>query len=357
MKETCFILMPFREPLNDYYKEIICPAVTNTGLTPLRADEIYGTQSIILDIVQQISNAKILIADLTFRNPNVTYELGVAHSLKKPVIMLVQDINDVPFDLNHHRIIHYDTTKVKWDLKLSQNIEETIKAVLLNPENSKPFDIDFFENKISPSLKKLLASTTQKFKIKLSISEDIYVDENGNCELIKKRNVTALSDITHELFETYVDKPGKVTVKKVFDEQLKKDLDFFTYEETDLSHSFFVIFDETKVKGTVFNHLITISAENYLSDIIDKGVGYRRTFIYFNTKLDNLRENYYFPNIPIFKKLKAYIHKHPKTSLIGKEIVPEETEKYLIFRVYHDNLLRYTPEFEIKFEITSHNNV
>ncbi len=354
MKNTCFIIMPFRDPLNEYYTEIIKPAVITSGLSPVRADEIFGTQSIIKDVVQQISSAKLLIADLTYRNPNVMYELGVAHSLNKPVIMLVQNTEDIPFDLKHLRIIVYNTTKVKWDNKLQTDIEHTIDAVLKNPNDSRLFDIKFVTTEIGPALKKMLAAITQNYKLKLSITEDIVVDEIGNCVLKKKRNVTALTDITHELFETYIDKPGKIVVEKVFDEQLKKDIEHVTYEETELSHSFFIIFDDIKRKGSIFNYLVQLRADNYLSDIVDKGIGYRRTFGYFQARIESVREIYFFPNTSIYENLQVSIYKHPVSEMIGKKIVPEIIDGFKVYRINHDHLIDYTPEIEIKFELISH---
>lgn len=354
MKETCFVIMPFREPLNEYYSEIIKPAIHKSGLFPVRADEIYGTQSIIKDIVEKIFESKLLIADLTYRNPNVMYELGVAHSLNKPVIMLVQSTDDIPFDLKHLRTIVYETTKVRWHEKLQESIENTITAVLDKPEDSKAFDLKL-RTELGPSLKKMLARTTQDFKIKLSTTEEIFVDEKGNCELKKKRNITALSDITHQLFETYIDKPGKVKVSRAFDEQLKKDIEVVSYEETESSHSFFIIFDDIKRKGTIFNYSITLNAENYLSDIVDKGIGFRRIFGFFQTRIEGIREKYYFPNSRIYENLKVTIYKHPISDMVGREIIPYINHEYKIYEINHDNLIDHTPEIEIKFEITSHN--
>jgi hypothetical protein len=61
--------MPFRDPFGDYYKTILKPAVQSVGLECKRADEIYGTQRIITDIWNSIWSAKVVIADLTKKNP------------------------------------------------------------------------------------------------------------------------------------------------------------------------------------------------------------------------------------------------------------------------------------------------
>ncbi len=105
----CFILMPFGEPFDEIYRQIIHPVVLQEGLEPLRADDIYTPGSIMEQIRSAIQQARICIADLSGRNPNVLYELGIAQALGKPTVLLSQDITDVPFDVRHLRIIPYST--------------------------------------------------------------------------------------------------------------------------------------------------------------------------------------------------------------------------------------------------------
>jgi hypothetical protein len=105
--KLCFIIMPFTDKLNPIYESIIRPVIKDLKLKSLRADEIFTSKPIVDDIWENIKKAKFLIADLTDRNANVFYELGLAHALNKDVILLTQDIDDVPFDLRHYRIIVY----------------------------------------------------------------------------------------------------------------------------------------------------------------------------------------------------------------------------------------------------------
>ena len=121
-EKLCFIIMPYTDKLNPIYENIIKPVIKDLKLECLRADEIFISKPIIEDIWNNIKKARFIIADLTDRNPNVFYELGLAHALNKEVIMLTQDINDVPFDLKHFRIIVYQDSiagadKLKSDLK------------------------------------------------------------------------------------------------------------------------------------------------------------------------------------------------------------------------------------------------
>jgi Domain of unknown function (DUF5919) len=129
MPDKCFVLMPFTEPFNDYYKTILVPAIKAAGFESIRADEIYGTKPIIEDIFDNIRNSTALVADVTGKNPNVNYELGVAHALNRPVVILSQSIDDIPFDYRHLRAIIYDTKKVDWVSELMSKITNTLRSI------------------------------------------------------------------------------------------------------------------------------------------------------------------------------------------------------------------------------------
>ncbi|MDX6274148.1 MAG: hypothetical protein QOJ92_1358 [Frankiales bacterium] len=134
---TCFIMQPFSAPLGGYYELIFKPAVEQAGLTAVRADaEIFGTGKIIDQIWRGIRNAKVLVAELTTKNANVFYELGLAHALEKPVVLVSSNQDDVPFDLKHIRVILYDQTDPFWGQKLIDKIADNIKSALNNPEEA-----------------------------------------------------------------------------------------------------------------------------------------------------------------------------------------------------------------------------
>jgi len=125
----CFVLMPFDEKFASIYDAIIKKVVESSELRCIRADEIFGTQPIIQDILEHIQKAKFLIADLTGRNPNVFYELGLAHAMGKEVILITQDLRDVPFDLEHYRCIVYEDS-VAGAEKLKKGLMNTLKKVI-----------------------------------------------------------------------------------------------------------------------------------------------------------------------------------------------------------------------------------
>lgn len=135
--DTCFVVMPFAKPIGDHYEKIFEPAITKAGLKPIRADnEIFGTGKIMDQVWSGISAARLLVAELTGRNPNVFYELGLAHALKKPVVLVSSNESDVPFDLHHIRVIYYDVNDPFWGEKLIAKVAENIISALKNPEEA-----------------------------------------------------------------------------------------------------------------------------------------------------------------------------------------------------------------------------
>ena len=124
-----FVLMPFAAEYKEIYDDVIKPLVLEMGLKPLRADEIFGSRAIMEDILRTIAESRIIIADVTKRNPNVFYELGISHTVKDDVIIITQSMDDVPFDLQHLRCIKYSQTlRGSQDLKLQ--LRSTIEAAL-----------------------------------------------------------------------------------------------------------------------------------------------------------------------------------------------------------------------------------
>jgi hypothetical protein len=73
-KEICFVIMPFGGWLDDYYAQIYCPAIQAAGLSPHRADDLFRPSTIVNDIWAYTKRSKVLLADLTGKNPNVFYE-------------------------------------------------------------------------------------------------------------------------------------------------------------------------------------------------------------------------------------------------------------------------------------------
>jgi len=120
-----FAIMPFDEAFNAVYDDALKPACASSALRLGRGDDIFGATHIINDVWSAIYGANIIIADCSSKNPNVFYELGIAHTLGKSVILITQSEEDIPFDLRHCRYIKYHATK----LGLSE-LQRTLRDVL-----------------------------------------------------------------------------------------------------------------------------------------------------------------------------------------------------------------------------------
>ncbi len=104
-----FVLMPFSSGLEDVYHLGIREVVAKLGASCERADEIEYVGGVVEKIYDSIKNADLVVAEITTPNPNVYYELGYAHALGIPVILLTQNAQATPFDLRGYRHIIYSS--------------------------------------------------------------------------------------------------------------------------------------------------------------------------------------------------------------------------------------------------------
>jgi len=105
-----FVVMPFDPKLRPIYEDHILRVARSLNLVAMRVDDFFTTNHVVSDVWRAIYFARVVIADCTERNPNVFYEIGVAHTIGRPVILITQNTNDVPFDLRHIRFIQYEYT-------------------------------------------------------------------------------------------------------------------------------------------------------------------------------------------------------------------------------------------------------
>ena len=123
---TCFIVMPFSEEWSTDVHRILARACEGAGVRSVRGDDLFTPTDILEDMWQSINAADCIIADITGRNPNVLYELGITHTLAKPVLILSQRAADIPIDLATRRVILYGRTADNW----RENLGRTIGAAI-----------------------------------------------------------------------------------------------------------------------------------------------------------------------------------------------------------------------------------
>lgn len=151
-KASCFVIMPFKSDFKEVYqaiKETLESEKLNIECN--RADDFYQ-QHIIESILKGITKSEYIIADLTGDNPNVFYELGLAHSIKDAdkVIIITQDMEYVPFDLRQFRCIVYEQSTLGLE-KLKEELFKTFDVVAKNS-----FRLKIKENKKTPFSKRLI---------------------------------------------------------------------------------------------------------------------------------------------------------------------------------------------------------
>jgi len=133
----CFIIMPFSvESLNIVYEDFVRPVlVDRCHLQPERGDDVFGSNVVMDDIAESIRRANLIIADLTGRNANVFYEVGIAHALNKQVLLMTQSIEDVPFDLRHRRALVYEYSP-RGCKKLEKDLFDNVQNMLQHPSKA-----------------------------------------------------------------------------------------------------------------------------------------------------------------------------------------------------------------------------
>lgn len=125
-KLNVFMIMPFQEEFLKLY-EMIKEKLQNE-FEFSNAGDLDNQQNILQDIVEGIANADVVIADVTGLNPNVFYELGLCHSLNKKVILITQDISELPFDIRAYRANEYKTDFWKIN-EIIEKIEGYLRGV------------------------------------------------------------------------------------------------------------------------------------------------------------------------------------------------------------------------------------
>ncbi|MAD90339.1 MAG: hypothetical protein CMK64_11590 [Pseudoalteromonas sp.] len=225
---NCFVIMPFSNPYNDYYTKIIKPTIEEQGFKVQRADEIFSNGSIIEDVYSKIIDADLIIADVSGKNPNVNYELGVAHALKKRVIIISRNLDDIPFDYKHIRTIIYNHENYDWVEKLKTSLVETILPTMLSDYSGiKIESLDNFYKNFSPEgmhgFKRVFKSR-QEMNLRL---DELWRKESNQLDIIAF-GLKSFRDSQHESIVEKIQKGLKLRIltidpKSLFLKQREKD--------------------------------------------------------------------------------------------------------------------------------------
>ena len=116
---TCFYVTPIGEDGSEqrrhsdlFLGSIVEPALEQLGLTVVRADAIDKPGTITRQIIEYLLRSRLVIADLSFQNPNVFYELAIRHAARLPVVQIIRNCDRIPFDVNQVRTVRIDTSDI-----------------------------------------------------------------------------------------------------------------------------------------------------------------------------------------------------------------------------------------------------
>lgn len=148
MNNICFVIMPIgsqtigdialsEDKLREKYDYIIKNAIlkANPTLEVIRADEELNPGSISNDIFIKLMHAKYVVADITYPNPNVFYELGIRHAIQPRTILIREKVNfNIPFDISHLRHIEYTQAPSGMD-KLASELKSVLIFMIIIQTN------------------------------------------------------------------------------------------------------------------------------------------------------------------------------------------------------------------------------
>lgn len=359
----CCVISPFGGFHDSYYEEILKPSMEEIQIDIIRTDDIYHTTAIIEVIFDQILHSDFLIADISEKNSNVYYELGAAHSLEKPVILIAEEKerDKVPFDIKHLKTIFYDTRVPKWPEKLKSAIQKTVSSIKqqnkkhvawTNPilkrntlEETVESNSDF--NKLLTFLKKIYYSS----RAVKDVNSIIYCSEDGHCDIQTHFRVKSPQDMFFSIYRIFADKPGTIKVVEIFELPSRKKLDHVVLDKSDRDIRIMVLFNEIKKKGVEFDYVVKFHAENYFANIIDKGAGSQSMQSIGKFKHRSIIEKIHFPNKGYFKNLSATYLGHPNTTLVNTAIIPDVNDEHIIFELKYKHSRAFSSVTSAEFKI------
>ncbi|MDM0796813.1 hypothetical protein QTI10_04595 [Clostridium perfringens] len=208
-KETCFVIMPISDNnnyekghFNFVYEDIFKPAIESAGFKPYRVDENKSSSVIHLEIIKALLDAPMAICDLSSKNPNVLYELGIRQAFDKPVVLVGDNNPGEIFDIGNINTYKYDKVLSYRSVIKDQNeISEMIKKTYDN--HNKGID--------SNSLIKLLNinSAAQSIDKEKDLNEKDLLTMMYNEILSLKQNQNN-SDIDFKEYKELVDRVNNV---------------------------------------------------------------------------------------------------------------------------------------------------
>lgn len=172
-KKKCFIITPIGEPNTEIRRKadgvisaVIKPVVEQFGYTVVCPHEMAKNGSITQQVIEEILNDDLVIANLTGLNANVMYELAIRHATKKPVITISEKSTKLPFDIYTERTLFYEDNMFQVNA-LSQELETMLKE----PANAKENDNPIYRAKFNLEIRKSLPDNEEGKALTLIINK------------------------------------------------------------------------------------------------------------------------------------------------------------------------------------------
>lgn len=170
----CFVIMPFGEKttvdgvtvkFDDIYTYFLAKAIADAGLVPVRCDEVAEAGLIHRRMLEHIRDAKVAVADISLSNANVYYEIGVRHTLRKAVTVLVRRKGTtVPFNIANLNVIEYDETDLASVAEASAKITEFIRNGLRS-QRTDSLVHDLLDLAVSVPARRLTRQSVHDFRV------------------------------------------------------------------------------------------------------------------------------------------------------------------------------------------------
>ncbi len=172
-KKRCFIITPIGEPESEIRKKtdgvisaVIRPIVEQFGYDLICPHEIAKNGSITQQVIEEILNDDLVIANLTGLNANVMYELAIRHATRKPVITISEKNTKLPFDIATERTLFYEDNMSQVNI-----LRQDLKKMIEEPSNSRESDNPIFRAKYDLEIRKSLPDNNEGKALELIINK------------------------------------------------------------------------------------------------------------------------------------------------------------------------------------------
>lgn len=158
---TCFYITPIGDDTSEARKHsdlflgsIIEPALSTFNLKVVRADNIAEPGVITRQIIEHLLRSRLVIADLSFHNPNVFYELALRHAVRLPIVQIIRAGERIPFDVHQMRTVVIDNRDIyslvpKLETYRSEIATQVRSALEAKAEVDTPISVHFPHFKVT----------------------------------------------------------------------------------------------------------------------------------------------------------------------------------------------------------------